>query len=92
MKGYKIFPVLLLAGVLGSTLPGCATQSATPEQTAQEIQAAEAARNARLEAERADAARMKAERDAEAARQEAEAARQEAERVKKTFRKSLNKK
>jgi hypothetical protein len=91
MKGYKIFPVLLLAGVLGSTLPGCAT-TATPEQTAAEIQAAEAARNARLEAERADAARMKAERDAEAARQEAEAARQEAERVKKTFRKSLNKK
>ncbi|MBF0417984.1 MAG: hypothetical protein HQL86_07030 [Magnetococcales bacterium] len=87
MKGYKIFPVLLLAGVLGSTLPGCATQ---PD--AADVQAAEAARNARLEAERADAARMKAERDAEAARQEAEAARQEAERVKKTFRKSLNKK
>ncbi|MBF0614448.1 MAG: hypothetical protein G8237_04195 [Magnetococcales bacterium] len=86
MKGYKIFPVLLLAGVLGSTLPGCATQPDT------DVQAAEAARNARLEAERADAARMKAERDAEAARQEAEAARQEAERVKKTFRKSLNKK
>ncbi|MBF0627529.1 MAG: hypothetical protein HQL91_04835 [Magnetococcales bacterium] len=88
MKGYKIIPVLLLAGVLGSTLPGCATQPAAPEVD----QAAEAARNARLEAERADAARMKAERDAEAARQEAEAARQEAERVKKTFRKSLNKK
>ncbi|MEO5347075.1 MAG: hypothetical protein H7834_11955 [Magnetococcus sp. YQC-9] len=88
MKGYKIFPVLLLAGVLGSTLPGCATQA----DNAADMQAAEAARNARLEAERADAARMKAERDAEAARQEAEAARQEAERVKKTFRKSLNKK
>lgn len=90
MKGYKIIPVLLLAGVIGSTLPGCATTA--PEQTAAEIQAAEAARNARMEMERADAARMKAERDAEAARQEAEAARQEAERVKKTFRKSLNKK
>ncbi|MBF0427932.1 MAG: hypothetical protein HQL94_03350 [Magnetococcales bacterium] len=91
MKGYKIIPVLMLAGLIGSTLPGCATQSGS-EQTAAEIQAAEAARNARMEAERADAARMKAERDAEAARQEAEAARQEAERVKKTFRKGLNKK
>ncbi|MBF0341191.1 MAG: hypothetical protein HQL95_09565 [Magnetococcales bacterium] len=88
MKGYKIIPVLLLAGVLGSTLPGCATQPAADQADMQ----AEAARNARIEAERADAARMKAERDAEAARQEAEAARQEAERVKKTFRKSLNKK
>ncbi|MBF0180608.1 MAG: hypothetical protein HQM03_11350 [Magnetococcales bacterium] len=90
MKGYKIIPVLLLAGAIGSTLPGCAT--APQEQTAAELQAAEAARNARMEMERAEAARLKAERDAEAARAEAEAARAEAERTKKTFRKSLNKK
>ncbi|MEO5333693.1 MAG: hypothetical protein H7839_16905 [Magnetococcus sp. YQC-5] len=90
MKGYKIIPVLLLAGVIGSTLPGCASQPAEPTTT--DSQSDEAARNARMEMERNEAARLKAERDAEAARLEAEAARQEADRVKKTFRKSLNKK
>ncbi len=75
MKGYKIFPVLLLAGVIGSTLPGCASQPNYQEQTAAEIQAAEAARQARIQMEEADAARMRAE--------------QEAERAKRTLRKSL---